>query len=75
MRDNGPGIPADERARVFERFARGAAPDAPGSGLGLAIVKRIVERHGGDVELGEGLDGKGLGVVVRIPAMRSEASA
>lgn len=75
VRDSGPGIPADERVRVFERFARGAAPDAPGSGLGLAIVKRIVERHGGTVQLAEGLDGKGLGVVVRFPAAGSDASA
>jgi two-component system OmpR family sensor kinase len=74
VRDSGPGILAEERERVFERFARGAAPDAPGSGLGLAIVKRIVERHAGTVELGEGLDGKGLGVLVRIPAAGSDAS-
>ena len=47
VRDDGPGIAIDERERVFERFARGASPEASGSGLGLAIVKRIVERHGG----------------------------
>jgi two-component system OmpR family sensor kinase len=65
VRDNGPGIPADERARAFERFARGRDADAPGSGLGLAIVKRIAERHGATVDLGAGLDGRGLGVTVR----------
>ncbi len=71
VRDTGPGIPADERDRVFERFARGIAPDAPGSGLGLAIVKSIVERHAGTVALTEGLDGAGVGVLVRLPAARS----
>ena len=67
VRDNGPGIPADERERVFDRFARGHAPDATGSGLGLAIVKRIAERHGGGVQITTGLDGTGAGVVVRLP--------
>ncbi len=69
VRDSGPGIPAAERERVFERFARGAAPDAPGSGLGLAIVKRIVERHAGTVALAEGLDGQGLGALVSFAAL------
>lgn len=47
--DRGPGIPADEHARVFERFHRAVhARTAPGSGLGLAIVADIVRRHGGE---------------------------
>jgi two-component system OmpR family sensor kinase len=51
--DTGPGIPAAEHARVFDRFYR--MPDAPaqGSGLGLAIVKAIAERHGAAVALSE----------------------
>jgi two-component system OmpR family sensor kinase len=65
VRDSGPGIPAEERAHVFDRFARGAQASAPGSGLGLAIVKRIAERHGASVDLEPGIDGEGLGVVVR----------
>jgi two-component system OmpR family sensor kinase len=65
VRDNGPGIDASERERVFTRFARGSGASAEGSGLGLAIVRRIVERHGATIALGEGLDGRGLGVVVR----------
>jgi signal transduction histidine kinase len=68
VRDDGPGIPAAERERAFERFARGSETDAPGSGLGLAIVKRIAERHGASVALGDGIDGRGLGVVVRFPS-------
>ncbi len=48
--DAGPGIPADEKERVFDRFYRSTTTrDTPGSGLGLAIVKQIVEDHGGTV--------------------------
>jgi signal transduction histidine kinase len=71
VRDTGPGIPEAERARVFDRFYRGAHAESGserGSGLGLAIVKRIAERHGAEIVLGEGLDGAGLGVAVRFPA-------
>jgi len=75
VRDNGPGIDASERERVFTRFARGSGATAEGSGLGLAIVRRIVERHGASIALGEGLDGKGLGIVVQFatPATASTA--
>ena len=65
VRDDGPGIPEDERAQVFERFTRGRRDDVPGSGLGLAIVKRIAERHGATVALGDNPRGRGLEVVVR----------
>src|SRR3546814_6466437 len=44
--DGGPGIKEPHRARVFERFQRGSATEAPGSGLGLAIVKSVVDAHG-----------------------------
>ena len=63
--DSGPGIAAAEREHVFDRFARGAHASAPGSGLGLAIVRRIAERHGARVDFEPGIDGAGLGVVVR----------
>ena len=65
VRDSGPGISIDERERVFTRFARGSVNDVEGSGLGLAIVKSIADRHGATVTLGDGLDGRGLGVLVR----------
>ncbi len=54
VRDRGPGIPVDERGRVFDRFFRGAtARSAPGSGLGLAIVDQVVRRHGGSVHVAD----------------------
>ncbi len=52
--DQGPGIPEDDRARVFERFYRvdkSRARDPGGTGLGLAIVKHLVELHGGRVSV------------------------
>jgi two-component system OmpR family sensor kinase/two-component system sensor histidine kinase QseC len=66
--DAGPGIPAADRERVFDRFVRrGDAGDAPqGSGLGLAIVKSVAERHGASVALGDSPLG-GLRVTVRFP--------
>lgn len=64
--DNGPGIPADERKHVFERFYRVAGSSEQGSGLGLAIVREVVENAGGRVTLGDGAAG-GLLVEVRLP--------
>ncbi|MFM8304399.1 MAG: sensor histidine kinase, partial [Actinomycetota bacterium] len=68
--DDGPGIPEEDRARVFERFTRldeGRARDAGGMGLGLAVVKSTVERHGGTVTIEDAVP-RGARVVVRIPA-------
>ena len=73
--DTGPGIPASERERVFDRFYRrgseGVAADGgkSGSGLGLSIVRTIADRHGAEVRLSDGESG-GLRVRVRFP--RSE---
>jgi len=71
VRDTGPGIAPADRARIFDRFYRGqqaaASGAAPGSGLGLAIVKSVADRHAATVELGDGLDGRGLGVTARFP--------
>lgn len=67
--DDGPGIPAEDRERVFERFTRldeGRARDAGGMGLGLAVVKGTVERHGGTVTI-EDAEPHGARVVVRLP--------
>ena len=71
--DAGPGIPAAERARVFERFHRVAGDPTSGSGLGLAIAKAIVGRHGGRIDLGDARPGEpspGLAVRVSLPAVQ-----
>ena len=50
VRDHGPGIAAEDREHVFDRFYRAtAARSLPGSGLGLAIVREVAEAHGGSV--------------------------
>ncbi|MCP5196005.1 MAG: sensor histidine kinase N-terminal domain-containing protein [Gammaproteobacteria bacterium] len=65
--DTGPGIPVEERERVFDRFYRGPYTAAPGSGLGLAIVKRIADRHQARVDLSEGESGVGLQATICLP--------
>lgn len=56
--DSGPGIPVEDREKVFERFYRSIqARSMPGSGLGLAIVHQVVERHGGTITAEESDDG------------------
>jgi two-component system OmpR family sensor kinase len=64
VRDTGPGIPPEERERVFDRFYRREGSGVEGSGLGLAIVKAIAQRHGAAIALESGAGGKGL--VVRV---------
>lgn len=49
--DAGPGIPAEDREHVFDRFYRRADAGGEGSGLGLAIVRKVAARHGAEVEL------------------------
>ncbi|CAN5641581.1 ATP-binding protein [soil metagenome] len=65
--DDGPGIPPEDRTRVFTRFVRLDTSSATGgAGLGLAIVAEIVSAHGGTVDISESLSG-GSEVTVRIP--------
>jgi two-component system OmpR family sensor kinase len=47
--DNGPGVPADQRERIFEPFVRLPRSPRNGTGLGLAIVRRTIESHGGTI--------------------------
>ncbi|WP_295457127.1 sensor histidine kinase [uncultured Thiodictyon sp.] len=61
--DSGPGIPEDERERVFERFVRGRSATGDGSGLGLAIVRDIAAAHRAKVTLSDS-DWGGLSVMV-----------
>ena len=67
LANSGPGIPADMREQVFERFVRLSNTGAPGSGLGLSIVKNIVAAHGASIALKDGPDGRGLLVEIRLP--------
>lgn len=72
--DDGPGIPAADRERVFDRFYRGTGEQAAGiggTGIGLSIVQRIVQLHGGVIALGDGVKAgptrPGLRVRVELP--------
>ncbi len=71
--DTGPGIPPEERARVFERFYRGGGGRSagPGTGLGLAIAAELAERWNGTVEL---VDGPGTRVRASFPPATAESS-
>lgn len=66
IEDSGPGIPEENRDRIFDRFYRVPGTEPSGSGLGLAIVKAIAERHEADIELGNSALG-GLQVTVIFP--------
>ena len=67
VEDNGPGIPADKRGRVLERFFRlDESRTKPGSGLGLSLVQAVARLHGGEVRLEDAEPG--LRVVLDIPA-------
>jgi two-component system sensor histidine kinase QseC len=64
VQDSGPGIISEHRARVFDRFYRAPGAPSEGSGLGLSIAKRVVELHGGNIEL---QGPPGLRVLVQLP--------
>jgi signal transduction histidine kinase len=51
--DDGPGVPTEDRERIFGMFSRGSGGAADGSGVGLAICRRIVDRHGGRIWVAE----------------------
>ncbi|KAA1420350.1 HAMP domain-containing histidine kinase [Nocardioides humilatus] len=65
--DQGPGIPEEERSRIFDRFWRSATSRTlPGSGLGLAIVRKVAERHSGSIQATENVGG-GARLVLKLP--------
>ena len=72
--DAGPGIPADDQPRIFDKFYRGSNinNDVEGSGLGLAIVKTIVESHQGRIWV-ESVEGKGSSFFVVLPILSEPA--
>lgn len=67
VEDQGPGIPADEQERVFQRFQRGRQASAEGRGLGLAIVRQIAESHRGEARL-TSTEGFGSTFTILLPA-------
>lgn len=73
VEDSGPGIPEDERERVFQRFYRGRSVARPGNGLGLSIVRNIALLHGARIALASSALG-GLRVEVALP-LRQPAHA
>lgn len=77
VRDRGPGIPADSRKRVFERFFRGRREsDVRGSGIGLALVKHIAQAHGGRAWAADPDDGEaGAVVAFALPAVDARSAA
>ena len=68
VEDTGPGIPEPARQQVFERFFRLPAASHPGSGLGLAIVREIAHGAGGEVDILDTADGRGVLLRVSLPA-------
>jgi len=72
--DDGPGIPADQHERVFQRFARvdrARTADVGGAGLGLAITREIVRRHRGTIAI-DGAHRRGTRVVVTLPTVSGQ---
>jgi two-component system sensor histidine kinase TctE len=74
VEDNGQGIPASERERVFERFHRLPESGGDGCGLGLAIVREIALAHHAKIEVEDGPGGVGTRIVVSLPGFPEGSS-
>jgi two-component system heavy metal sensor histidine kinase CusS len=75
VEDEGPGVPAEQRERIFERFVRLGGPgDIGGSGLGLAISRSIVGLHRGVIRAESAASGRGLRVVFELPLGGGQAA-
>ena len=68
--DDGPGIAAEQRARIFERFVRRSGDHGGSTGLGLAIVRTVAESHGGSVSVEDAEPGATF--IVRLPLTSTE---
>src|SRR5262249_60372703 len=77
VEDEGPGLNAEQRERMFERFVRLVTPETeyPGSGLGLAICRSIVDLHGGHISAAPREGGPGVRVGIELPAHSARAAA
>jgi signal transduction histidine kinase len=74
--DDGPGIPVQDRSRVFERFVRldpTRTRSSGGSGLGLSIVEQIVRSHHGTVEVGDAAHG-GAVFTLKLPLAQQDSA-
>ena len=67
--DDGPGVPAEARDAIFERFHRVAGIAVTGSGIGLSLVASIAQSHNATIQTGTGLDDRGFMVRVLFPAV------
>ncbi|MBS4085831.1 sensor histidine kinase [Pseudomonas rustica] len=67
--DEGPGIPEDERAKIFDMFYTAARGDrgGQGTGLGLAICQGMVGAHGGRITVADGIEGRGTCITLHLP--------
>jgi two-component system sensor histidine kinase BaeS len=72
--DTGPGIPADELPRIFDRFFRSRTARADGSGIGLAVAAELAAAHGGTLTA-ESQPGQGTTFTTRIPALAAARAA
>ena len=75
--DEGPGIPASQRRKVFEPFtqvAESQTQTTTGAGIGLAVVAELVAAHRGRVWVEDGANGRGTRVVIELPALSASAT-
>ncbi|MHC8349835.1 ATP-binding protein [Pseudomonas sp. RT4P38] len=73
--DEGPGIPEEERAKIFDMFYTAARGDrgGQGTGLGLAICQGMVGAHGGRISVADGIDGRGTCITLHLPLQAQPA--
>ncbi|PZW95436.1 osmosensitive K+ channel signal transduction histidine kinase [Pseudomonas sp. 478] len=73
--DEGPGIPQEERAKIFDMFYTAARGDrgGQGTGLGLAICQGMVGAHGGRISVADGIEGRGTCITLHLPLQAQPA--